>query len=125
MAIYTYATFDDPSASTPFTLAHGLNGMGQIVGTYINTGTQHGFLLSAGTYTTIDDPLGAHSTEALGINGSGQIVGLYAIGSAQHGFLYNPTGGIYTTIDFPGANGTFAQGINAAGQIVGQYRDAG
>ena len=38
--------------------------MGQIVGYYIDSsGTEHGFLYSGGTYTTLDDPLGAKGTE--------------------------------------------------------------
>jgi len=125
MPVYTFTTFDDPSASIPFTLALGLNGMGQIVGAYINSSMGHGFLLSGGTYTTLDDPLGANGTEAWGINGAGQIVGDYRDASnGFHGFLY--TGGIYITLDDPSAtqgvgNGTEAFGINASSQIVGVY----
>jgi uncharacterized membrane protein len=34
MPVYTFTTFDDPSASS-YTRAYGINDMGQIVGTYI------------------------------------------------------------------------------------------
>jgi len=123
MPVYTFTTFDDPSASTPSTLAHGLNDMGQIVGTYISSSKEHGFLLSGGTYTIIDDPLGAQRTEAWGISGAGQIVGDYVDASSNfHGFFY--TGGTYITIDFPGATGSEAFGINGSGQIVGLYANA-
>ena len=40
--------------------------MGQIVGTYGANGVVHGFLLSGGTYTALNDPLGFDTT-ALGI----------------------------------------------------------
>jgi probable HAF family extracellular repeat protein len=85
----------------------------------------HGFVDNGGTYTTIDDPLGANGTFAYGISDAGQIVGTYVDSSNKtHGFLYS--GGTYTTIDDPlGANGTTAFGINDAGQIVGQYIDGG
>jgi uncharacterized membrane protein len=63
--------------ATDSTQAFGINDMGQIVGTYHNNTGIHGFLLSAGTYTTIDDPLATHGTFAQGINDNGQIVGYY------------------------------------------------
>ena len=61
-----------------------------MVGRYAATGT-HGFLLSDGVFTSIDDPDAAFGTVAKGINDNGQVVGFYidAIGSA-HGFLADP-----------------------------------
>ena len=113
MPVYTFTTVDDPLAPGS-TQASGINDMGQIVGTYFNA---HGFLLSGGSYFTIDDPL-ATQTVAQGINNAGQIVGYYTDTSGTHGFLL--AGGLYAPVDDPsGTNGTFAQGINAAGQIVG------
>src|SRR6516164_10076428 len=129
MPIYTFTTLDDPSATqlAGGTHSQGINDAGQIVGVYDNPGlpgffTPHGFLLSGGIYTTLDDPLATFGTQAFGINDAGQIVGTYFIGTTPHGFLYS--GGTYTTIDFRSATLTFAQGINAAGQIVGTYQDA-
>src|SRR6266566_1870271 len=123
MATYFYTTIDDPSGSSTF--AYGINASGQIVGSYL---PGHGFLYSAGTYTTLDDPNGV--TVAYGINDAGQIVGNYTIlgldnAIATHGYLYS--GGIYTTLDDPSAPGgitttTSADGINNGGQIVGYYR---
>jgi uncharacterized membrane protein len=121
MPVYTFGTFDDPSASTPSTFAHGINGMGQIVGSYFNSGVRHGYLLTGGAFTMIDDPLGAHTTEASGINGTGQIAGYYIdAGNNFHGFFL--TGGTYITVDDPlGTQGTQAFVINASAQIVGIY----
>jgi len=92
MPVYTFTTLNDPLA-TDGTLAHGINGLGQIVGQYSNNNTGiNGFLLSGGTYTTIADPLATqHLTEAFGINDAGQIVGIYVTApNGDHGFLYNP-----------------------------------
>jgi probable HAF family extracellular repeat protein len=83
----------------------------------------HGFLLSGGSFTTIDPP-GSMQTIALGINNAGQIVG----GAAVQGMMYQTgfllSGGRYATIAPPGSIGTTADAINNAGQIVGRYYDA-
>jgi hypothetical protein len=53
------------------------------------SGTLHGFLLRAGTFTPIDVP-GANviGTQARGINAQGTIVGAFADNTgAQHGFV--------------------------------------
>src|SRR5262249_4885573 len=86
----------------------------------------HGFLLSGGVFTTLDDPLTnaqARNTQAFDINNADQIVGFYQdIHGNQHGFLFS--GGTYTTIDDPlGVKGTAATGINDASQTVGTYRE--
>src|SRR6516225_4904894 len=103
MPINIFTTIDDPLADLADnrgTVANGINTAGQIVGLYTHFG-DHGFLLSGGAFTTLDDPLNVGTnTVALGINASGQVVGWYLAGGA-HGFLYNPNSGTYTTIDDP------------------------
>jgi probable HAF family extracellular repeat protein len=85
-------------------------------------GVEHGFLLSGGSFTTID-PVGATTTNANGINDSGQIVGQYTdAGGTDHGFLFS--GGTFSTIDVPGAQSTSSNDINNAGVIVGFFTDA-
>jgi hypothetical protein len=61
MPIYTYTTLGDPLATNgPF--PQGINDAGQIVGYFSfpianrSSLAFHGFLLSGGTYTAIDDP---------------------------------------------------------------------
>ena len=91
MPVQTFTTFNDPLATSHFTNATGINASGTIVGFYEAAGVTHGFLLSGGTYTTID-PLGAMSTTAQGINDMGQIVGQYTDASNHvHGFLLTIT----------------------------------
>jgi hypothetical protein len=54
MPVYTYTTLDDPLGIG--TGASGINDAGQTVGDYSGASNpEHGFLLSGGTYTTIDD----------------------------------------------------------------------
>jgi uncharacterized membrane protein len=86
MPIYTYTTLDDPLA-TNGTVAWGINGTGQIVGTYNPDATHsHPFLYSAGTYTTLpDDSSATAGTQPTGINDAGQIVGNYGVVLAGHG----------------------------------------
>jgi uncharacterized membrane protein len=123
VSIYTFQTLDAPDAV--LTEALGINGAGQIVGSYFDanatSSTGHGFLLSGGIYTTLDVPgtpvPGTLSyTTPRGINDAGEIAGYYALGS-YHGFRLS--NGIYTPIDAPGAVNTLVHGINNAGQIVG------
>lgn len=128
----TFTTIDDPNAPA-VTIANGVNNSGQIVGEYIGAdGSEHGFLLSGGVYTTVDH-LGAASdgfsfsglpggTALSGINDAGEIVGSYGDGTATHGFLY--ANGTFSGIDDPLGTATIATGINNLGQIVGDYQDS-
>lgn len=102
--------------------AGNINDLGQIVGGYTDTnGVTHGYLLSHGHYTVLDDPQAAGYTNATGINDLGQIVGSYFDSSGvQHGFLLSH--GKYTTLDDPNSTGgTQAFQINNFGQIVGSF----
>jgi hypothetical protein len=91
---------DVPGAfETAVVLDGGLNSGGDIVSQYFSSkpcalftsvGCLHGFLLSAGLYTTIDFP-GATETSALGVNTSDQVVGGYEDTSGRfHRYLRTP-----------------------------------
>jgi hypothetical protein len=56
MPIYTFTTFNDPSASAGTTQAFGINDSDQIVGQYKSGTITHGFLESGDTFTPLDDP---------------------------------------------------------------------
>src|SRR6266567_752329 len=78
-AAYSFTDVDYPGAV--WTVPTGINDSGQIVGQYLaSSGVRHGFLLSGGTYTTIDcpDPY-TDGSNAVGINNSGQIVGFCSV----------------------------------------------
>jgi probable HAF family extracellular repeat protein len=126
---YLFQTIDPPSAGQAFfqgSFATGINSSGEIVGSYTDANqVTHGYLLSGGQYTTLDDPNAGGTTTARGINDRGQIVGTYFgnLGTGLHGFVLDH--GQYTTIDDPDAipGSTQAGGINASGTIVGTYLD--
>ena len=86
MSVYVYTTLNAP-AGTNGTGAHGINNLGQIVGTYQNATGKHGFLESGGTYITLDDPYATlGTTNASDINDAGQIVGSFQNATGSHGF---------------------------------------
>jgi uncharacterized membrane protein len=60
------------------TSARGVNSHGDIVGSYVVGGRQHGFLLTRGQFISLDVPVpGVRATIANGINARGEIVGQY------------------------------------------------
>ena len=63
-----------------------INARGDIVGEYRDSQHRHGFLLSGGIYTTIQDPNGL-AGGAFGINDREDIVGDYFDGTANYGFV--------------------------------------
>jgi probable HAF family extracellular repeat protein len=131
MPIYTYTTIDHPAATG--TIANDINNADQIVGfSFDDAFKRHGYLLSGGVFTPIDDPLAkanGFGTWASGINATGQVVGFSRYdngqgqGVAYHGFFYNNGG--YLPLDNPSANGqgTLATDINNAEQVVGYWQD--
>ncbi len=75
-----------------FNNSSAINDAGQIVGqNALSPEESHGFVLSAGSYMTLDVP-GAPFTTPTGINDAGRIVGWYSsLGGPTHGFLATPT----------------------------------
>ncbi len=125
-----FTTIDPPRAL--FTNALGINPRGDIVGRYCTTVTVpctpnsenvHGFLLSEGTFTTIDFPA-AIVTNAWKINPSGQIVGGYTAADGEN-HLFRLSDGHFSTIDSHGGIALSVDngGINPRGDIVGIYCD--
>src|SRR4051794_41497713 len=84
--VSSFMQIDVPGATD--TQAQGINDAGQIVRLFSDSMGGHGFLDTAGTFTTIDVPsaipvLGLTGyTYALGVNNAGQIVGRYSGGRA-------------------------------------------
>jgi hypothetical protein len=116
-ATKTYTVIQPPAAG--LTSAQGISGS-TVVGYYLASGADHGFVFDGVNYTTFDVP-GALGTSLYGIDGN-KYVGTYSDASKLlHGFLYDGTS--YTTIDFPGAKVTRPFDISG-NTIVGSYEDA-
>jgi probable HAF family extracellular repeat protein len=123
---FTYTSIDVPGASS--TSASGINARGAVVGAYVDTLGQHGFLLDDEGFTPIDYP-GATATQARGINRRGDIVGTHqgpnlrtpGSGGDIHGFLLHKRD--FTAVDYPGHMNTITQRITATGLILGCYHD--
>jgi probable HAF family extracellular repeat protein len=104
--------------------ATGINNLQQVCGFWVDANqVNHGFLLNAGTFTSLDAP-NSTFTQALGLNNKGQVVGTYTDQSGNmHGFVYSKKK--YQTVDDPHGSGamTVVNGINDLGQLVGFYLD--
>ncbi|HYZ31683.1 MAG TPA: hypothetical protein VE684_05295 [Crenalkalicoccus sp.] len=117
--LYDHGQFTSITAPGPisFTVPHGINDLGEIVGSVGG----HGFIDKHGEFTTIDFPGATFGTEAFGINNLGQVVGEALIERGViEGFLYDH--GQFTTINYPNPMGppeTILRGINDFGEIVG------
>jgi probable HAF family extracellular repeat protein len=117
-----HSTIDPPESV--YTEAAGINPRGEIVGFYVAAdGSNHGFHLYKGIFTTIDypDPT-ALGTLVAAPSPEGKMVGWYDDADANsHGFLLRD--GVFTLFDFPNAVGKLPFGINASGEIIGSYSD--
>src|SRR4051794_38550203 len=91
-ADFSFTTINVPGAL--YTSAYGINNAGQIVGSFYDGTSDHGFLDIGGSFTTIDAPGAINDTRAYGINNAGQIVGSFYDSTGIHGFL--DTGGSFT-----------------------------
>lgn len=107
-----------PGITTTAVAGRGIDDKGDIVGWYADaSGVQHGFLLSGGTATTIDDPGG--TTNAEGINNKGEISGLYTDSSSnRHGFTYDIASKTFTEITVPNSTYVEVWGINDNGVVA-------
>jgi probable HAF family extracellular repeat protein len=111
----TYTQFDFPGAT--FTYPAGIDTAGDIIGSYYSGSYSQGFLLSGGTYTTIDYSESDPEAQLFGINDVGEVVGW--TDAEGIGFVYNMQTHTITPVNYPGAVTTVPFGINDAGTIVG------
>jgi hypothetical protein len=103
------------------TVPAGISDGGTVVGYYSDGVTNHGFIETAGVYSTVDVP-GAVSTVLTGTNNrkNPDYVGQYLDAeSVAHGFVLRK--GKFTTIDAPFGTNASVNGINDHRQIVGAY----
>ena len=127
-----FTTIVDPGFSS--TVARGINDSGQIVGygQQVWEGADaHGYLLSNGTFTSLDNrPVAAPDSGSVvmpqGINNRGDVAGYYRHpGLPERAFILS--GGTRTEVNDrnagSGSTGIFGSAINSAGHIVGYFAD--
>ena len=107
-----------PGITTTAVAGRGLNDNGDIAGWYEDSGgVQHGFILSGGVVTTVDNPNGATNLE--GINNTGEASGLYTDSSGnRHGFTYNISAGTFHELTVPGSTAVEVWGLNDKGVVA-------
>lgn len=121
-ALYSNGTLQDlGTLGGSFSVANGINGLGQIVGVADNTaGIQHAFVYSNGSMQDLGT-LGGSTSAAYGINNSGQITGSAALATAGgDAFLYS--NGKMLDLGNLGMVGSEGTAINATGQVTGWSR---
>ena len=110
----TYTTISLPQASATF--VRGINNDGEAVGWYAvggSSGPQRGFARAVGgSYTAIEVPGTAGTTNVYAVNNRGQLAG----SSAGRGFVRNADGTFVYLDQVPAA-------INDNGQVAGNYSD--
>lgn len=114
---------DAPFPGTFYTSCNFINDKGQVTGIYIDANSFHGYIMSKGSFTSID-VAGAMGTQAVGVNNRGQAVGGWLESRTPlrvHALVWD--NGALSFFDVPGMPYTFAEGINDRGEISGFYRD--
>ena len=125
MALPLYAVTDLGTLPgyNSWTIAHGMNNLGQVVGEGdTSSGGSHAFLWSSGLgMTDLGTLPGDNSSIAYGINNLGQVVGQSSSsnGAAAHAFLWSRGSGMMNLGTLPGGSWASASGINNLGQVVG------
>jgi hypothetical protein len=96
-----------------------VNDSNAVAGQYSDAAAaQHGFVYSAGRFTTFDMPESATSVSVTGFNNKGRVVGSYtgAANGRKHGFIYN--GSTVTSIGSFATDGLISVAVNRSSDMV-------
>jgi YVTN family beta-propeller protein len=117
-----YSSVDGPGAS--FTDLAWVNARGDMVGSFNDSRGSHAYVLSRGSFKTIDSPIGALPFIAgFGLSNGGDVVGVLFGDNFFQGRGYIFSNNAFTLIDVPGAMGTFPTMALDPTRIVGTYVD--
>ncbi len=122
-----------PIPTEPNLAINGISPNGaDIVGSYYDGVSWHGFLLRRGKLSTISIPASSgpeNVTTPAGVNDMGIVVGDYYPSCCrpvepEYGFVYHSSKA-YLSYEVPGPKMTWFKAINNRGDIVGNYQDSG
>jgi probable HAF family extracellular repeat protein len=120
-----------PFADGTFSVAHGVNTLGQVVGWGDRAGGArvHAFVWDRASglrdLGTLDTAGPGIATYAHGINEAGQVVGEAIRGDgSSRAFVWDPQSGMREMAPLPGGGFSAARAINGAGQVLGQSTNA-
>lgn len=117
-----FTTIDYPGSQA--TVVDRINNIGQMVGTFADSGGLHAFLLDDGVFTAFDAPGSSGFTHAYGLNDRGDVVGTYSDARfVNHGYLLHD--GVFTEVTVPDAETAIPMDINNRAEIAGYYPTAG
>ena len=105
-----------------YSIATGINNVGQVVG-YSEIGTTEVAMeWSGGQAFALPGPPGSEYSYANGINSAGQVVGESPVGGVRYATEWSG-GQAFALPRLPGSVASYATGINNAGQVVGESSD--
>jgi probable HAF family extracellular repeat protein len=114
-----------PASSNDRSVGHGINNLGQVVGTSTDAHGEHAFLWDAinGMQDLGGFLPGNGNSQGYDINDAGEVVGTAFNGTAWHGFK-RTAAGVMIDLGDPagGTDSSFAAAINASGQVAGYGR---
>jgi probable HAF family extracellular repeat protein len=118
---YRITDLGDLPGGSDFSVARGINDIGQVVGSSGAATGERAFLWSrAGGLKDLGDlPGGEDFSQASGINNAGQVVGSSSAAAETRAFRWTPGGGMQNLGVLPGRDSSAASAINNAGQVVG------
>lgn len=104
--------------SSQGTTALDINDSGTVVGSFVGSNGQHGFLYHGGTWAQVDYPAGdPGNTQLVGISNNNVMVGFFQRLDTYISFL--DTNGVFKNIEVPDAESTNVTDISSKGIISG------
>jgi YVTN family beta-propeller protein len=118
-----YSSVDGPGAT--FTDVAWVNARGDLVGSFNDSRGSHAYVLSRGSFKTINSPIAALPfITGFGLSNGGDVVGVLFGDNFLQGRGYMFSNNAFTFIDVPGAMGTFPTMALDRTRIIGTYVDS-
>ena len=120
----TYSLTDLGNLGGTSSVANALNDAGQVAGSYMSLGYDHGFIWQNGKMKALGDPYSSGGAYVSGISPTGIVIGMALANSDVYPSFNGPViwqNGLVATFDSTLGTVSAVGGINSAGQIVGTH----